>query len=280
MTIPFKEHLNTNYTPTDKERQEILRMLPEPEAQLLRMNNEIERLQAIIDDLKRQHDDLVQHIDQYCALTSPIRWITQEILQEILIHCLPTDHNAIMTAHEAPLMLGRVCSSWRLISISTPRLWTTVHVPIPNGFDNLYPEEITHADYEFASKHIADLRTAALQEWLNRSRSLAVDISFTQGDSLPTDVLIPQLRHSYPIVNTILSVAHRWRKISIAAPAQTMMRFLTHPPDELLFLESSDFNFSLAVWGPISRISQSDHNIYRTTSLRKLSLMQALGDCL
>ena len=72
MTIPFEEHLNTNYAPTDKERQEILCMLSKPEAQLSRISNEIERLQEIIHNLKRQRDDLVQHIDQYRALTSPI----------------------------------------------------------------------------------------------------------------------------------------------------------------------------------------------------------------
>ena len=44
MTMPFEEYLNTNYAPTEKERQEILRMLPEPEAQLSRMNGEIGRL--------------------------------------------------------------------------------------------------------------------------------------------------------------------------------------------------------------------------------------------
>ncbi|KIJ98185.1 hypothetical protein K443DRAFT_680973 [Laccaria amethystina LaAM-08-1] len=165
--------------------------------------------------------------------------------------------------------------------MSTPRLWTTVHVPIPNGFDNFHPEEITHADYDDASKHISDLRTAALQEWLNRSRSLPVDISFTQWDSFPFDVHVPQSHHSYPIVNTILSVAHRWRNISIAAPAQTMICFLTHPPDGLPFLESLDFNFSLVMcWDPLSEIPQPDYSIYRTPSLRKLSLMQPLGDCL
>lgn len=245
-------------------------MLPAPEAQLSRMSNEI--------------GDLVQHIDQHRALTSPIRRIPQEILQEIFIHCLPTDHNAIMSAHEAPLMLGRICSSWRSISISMPRLWTTVHVPIPDGYHNFewFSEEMALADSLVAATHIADLRTAALKEWLNRSKSLPVNISFTQwGDSSPPSVPAPQSHHSYPIVDTILSVAHRWREISIAAPAQTMMRFLTHPPHELPFLESLDFDFTLGhLSHPIAEILLQDHNIYQTPSLRKLCLMQLPGNCL
>lgn len=269
MTISFEEHPNTNYAPTDEQQHEILHMLPEPEEPLSGMKGDI--------------DDLVQHIDQHRALTSPIRRIPQEILQEIFIHCLPTNRNAIMSAREAPLTLGRVCSSWRSISISTPRLWTTVHVPIPDGYLDfewkLCSGDIAPADRVVAAKRIADLRTAALKEWLNRSRSLPVNISFTHRDHSLPPISVPALQshHSHPIVDTILSVAHRWRKISIAAPAQTMVRFLTHSPHELPFLESLDFDFSLG--RAFSEIPLQDQNIYRTPSLRKLYLMHPRGDC-
>ena len=60
-----------------------------------------------------------------------------------------------------------------------------------------------------------------------------------------------------------------------------MVRFLTHPPHELPFLESLDFDFTLGYPDhPIAKIPPKDHNIYRTPSLRKPSLMQLPGDCL
>ena len=61
-----------------------------------------------------------------------------------------------------------------------------------------------------------------------------------------------------------------------------MVRFLTHPPHELPFLESLDFDFTLGYPNhlAIAEIPLEDHNIYRTPSLRKLSLMQLQGDCL
>ena len=164
--------------------------------------------------------------------------------------------------------------------------WTTIHVPIPDGYPNFesFSEEMARADSLVAATHIADLRTAALKEWLNRSRSLPVNISFTQWDDSrpPSSLPAPQSHHSYPIVDTILSVAHRWREISIGAPAQTMVRFLRHPPHELPFLESLDFDFTLGFPNnlAIAEIPLEDHNIYRTPSLRKLSLMQHPGDCL
>ena len=122
MAILLEKRLNTNYAPSDEELQEISRVLVEPQARLARMNDEIERAQAALDELERQRDKLVRHIDQYRALTSPIRRIPREILQEIFINCLPADRPAVMSEREAPLLIGRVCSGWRSISQSTPEL--------------------------------------------------------------------------------------------------------------------------------------------------------------
>lgn len=73
----------------------------------------------------------------------------------------------------------------------------------------------------------------------------------------------------------------RWRNITVAVPARSMVCFLTHPPHDLSFLESLDFTFfRVRTWGPISEIPQSEKNIYRTPSLRRLSLVQPQGDCL
>ncbi|KAJ6456394.1 hypothetical protein C8R45DRAFT_1034332 [Mycena sanguinolenta] len=34
--------------------------------------------------------------------------------------CMPTHRNCVMSAAEAPVILGRICSSWRAISIHRP----------------------------------------------------------------------------------------------------------------------------------------------------------------
>ncbi|KAJ7634614.1 hypothetical protein FB45DRAFT_909361, partial [Roridomyces roridus] len=42
--------------------------------------------------------------------------------------CLPTHRNCVMDASEAPLLLGRISSAWRALSLATPRLWASLHI--------------------------------------------------------------------------------------------------------------------------------------------------------
>ena len=286
MALPLENRLNTNYAPSDEELQKIPRILIEPQARLARMNDEIGRVQETLDELKRQRDELVQLIDQYHALTSPIRRIPREILQEIFINCLPADRPAVMSECEAPLLIGRVCSSWRSISQSTPELWTSVHVSIPST--HFIASETSSAgyvvadciDYAVASNRMAELRTAALQEWLQRSGSLPVDISFSQWQDwthVPFDLNVPNEPH--PIVDTILSVSRRWRQLIVAAHGSSIVCLLTRLHD-LPLLETVELRFPNMGESILSEISKSEYNIFRTPSLRRLSLYQSSGDCL
>ena len=196
------------------------------------MSDEIERIQATLEDIhmKRQQDQdqlLSQHIDQYHALTSPTQQLLQEILLEILVHCLPKDHNTFMSLHEAPLLLGRICSSWRATSPSAPQLWTTIHVTVPDPAYMHLKQEIMMAEHIISPTHMVRLQTAALQEWLNRSGSLPVDTPCNQR------ARADRANTAQPIVDVILSVAQRWRNITVKAPADIMMSFVTHPPHNL-----------------------------------------------
>ncbi|KAF8210556.1 hypothetical protein K438DRAFT_1570262, partial [Mycena galopus ATCC 62051] len=56
------------------------------------------------------------------ALISSIRRLPLQVIQEIFIACLPTHRNCVMSASEAPIQLGRICSSWRALAFSTPQL--------------------------------------------------------------------------------------------------------------------------------------------------------------
>ncbi|EDR05924.1 uncharacterized protein LACBIDRAFT_329437 [Laccaria bicolor S238N-H82] len=283
--LPLEQRLNTNYAPSDEELQQIPRILVEPKARLARMNDEIERAQATLDELKRQRDELVRLINQYHALTSPIRRIPQEILQEIFINCLPADRPAVMSEREAPLLIGRVCSSWRSISRSTAELWTSVRVSIPSTTFIASETSSVHGvvadwiDYAAASNRMAELRTAALQEWLQRSGSLPVDISFSQWQDWTRVPFYSNVIHEpHPVVDTILSVSRRWRKLTVAAPSSSIL-CLSRPHD-LPLLETLDLRFPNMGESIRFGILKSKYNIFRTPSLRRLSLAQSSGDCL
>ncbi|KAJ7748001.1 hypothetical protein B0H14DRAFT_3513916 [Mycena olivaceomarginata] len=113
---PFADRLNTNYIPSDPEIVEIL------EAQ-------IEQLEIALSQLKELRTSLKAPIDAHRALISPLRRIPQDVLLDIFSSCLPSGHNALIDAAEAPLLLGRVCRHWRDVTYSTPMLWSSIHIP-------------------------------------------------------------------------------------------------------------------------------------------------------
>ncbi|KAF8138039.1 hypothetical protein K438DRAFT_1537299, partial [Mycena galopus ATCC 62051] len=123
MASPFAPRLGTNYCPTDEEVLDIADLLVEPTLRLKGIDDEIAKLQTAIDKLAEERDSLGAYVEAHQALISPARRLPLDIVQEIFIACLPTHRNCVMSASEAPVLLGRICSSWRTISLSTPRLW-------------------------------------------------------------------------------------------------------------------------------------------------------------
>ncbi|KAJ7732701.1 hypothetical protein B0H16DRAFT_1248183, partial [Mycena metata] len=116
--------LGTNYCPQDDEISQISALIAEPSLRLIILDQELRKL---TDERER----LATYVDSHAALISPVRRLPLDILQEIFIACFPTHRNCVMSATEAPVLLGRICSSWRDISLSRPRLWSRLHIPKP-----------------------------------------------------------------------------------------------------------------------------------------------------
>ncbi|KAJ6594646.1 hypothetical protein B0H19DRAFT_908650, partial [Mycena capillaripes] len=123
MSSPFATQLGTNYCPTDKEVLEIENLIVEPTLRLKCLDDEIANLQKAIDKLAEERESLGAYVEAHRALISPVRRLPLDIIQEIFLACLPTHRNCVMSAYKAPILLGRICSLWRAISLSTPRLW-------------------------------------------------------------------------------------------------------------------------------------------------------------
>ncbi|KAF8213658.1 hypothetical protein K438DRAFT_1547607, partial [Mycena galopus ATCC 62051] len=127
MASPFLLRLGTNYCPTDDEVVDIKDFLVEPTLRLKELGDKIAELQQTIDKLAEERDGIRTYVEAHKALISPVRRLPLDIMQEIFIACLPTHRNCVMSASEAPVLLGRICSSWRALSLSTPRLWASLH---------------------------------------------------------------------------------------------------------------------------------------------------------
>ncbi|KAJ6537311.1 hypothetical protein DFH09DRAFT_1178438, partial [Mycena vulgaris] len=169
MTSCFSPKLGTNYCPKDDEVLEIQALLVEPTLRLDRLDNEIAAMREALDTLIAERDGVDAYVSAHKALISPVRRLPLDIIQEIFIACMPTHRNCVMSAREAPVLLGRICSAWRAISLATPRLWASLHVVEPS---RSYP---TSSDALFEAKWTQRLETA--KTWLSRSSQCPLLIS-------------------------------------------------------------------------------------------------------
>ncbi|KAJ7479516.1 hypothetical protein FB451DRAFT_1086115 [Mycena latifolia] len=209
MSSPFTSKLGTNYCPQDEEIVEIRAFLVEPIQRLKRLDDEISEVQKALDKLTEERVRLLAYVDAHRALISPVRRLPLDIIQEVFLACLPWPRNCAMSATEAPVLLGRVCSSWRTISLSTPRLWSKLHLVLPGNQSHRL------ASFNSEAKMLQRLQTA--ETWLNRSGDcpLFISVQSPYDDPLPTTT--PNFLHQY-----LIPFASRWEHISLTIPASVL----------------------------------------------------------
>ncbi|KAF7376716.1 hypothetical protein MSAN_00088600 [Mycena sanguinolenta] len=237
MVSPFGSRLGTNYCPKDNELLEIRALLVEPTGRLQRLDDEIAELQKAIDKLAEERHSLQTFVDGHQALISPVRRLPLDIIQEIFIACIPTHRNCVMSASEAPVLLGRVCSSWRAISLGTPRLWARLHVVEPqrgrryNAVNALIDEKIGQ-------------RLAVAKMWLARSGQCPLSISLQSGspdddDPTPPETpLAPSETRSGQFLQELVPYAGRWKHIKVTTPPFELGVLAHLTPADVPMLES------------------------------------------
>ncbi|KAF7376843.1 hypothetical protein MSAN_00101800 [Mycena sanguinolenta] len=251
MASPFVSRLGTNYCPTDEEILEINALLVEPILRLKGLDDEITKLQMAIDKLAEERSRVAAYVEGHRALISPFRRLPLDIIQELFVACLPTHRNCVMSASEAPVLLGRVCSSWRAISLSTPRLWSSLHVvePLQNLVDP------TSASFEGKVAR----RLKITQIWLGRSGQCPLSISLQSAPepASPPGTPTPS-GTSMRFMKTLLSFAPRWQHIQLTAPLSLLLEVMSRSDAEVPLLETVAFhhhqghNPLLSTWGPFN----------------------------
>ncbi|KAJ7742570.1 hypothetical protein B0H16DRAFT_1563008 [Mycena metata] len=177
---PFAPYLGTNYCPSDEE--------------VLKLNAFLSTALCL------------PTVEAHRALLSPARRLPLDVLQEIFVACMPSHRNCVMSAQETPVLLGRICSSWRDISLSTPRLWSRLHIAEPQDRESL--------SLKFAQ------RFENIKMWLGRSGECPLSIS------LYSDF---QNRYLYrwSLVHALLPFTSRWQHIHFTT-SPAMLKAVSH----------------------------------------------------
>ncbi|KAK7034525.1 hypothetical protein VNI00_012372 [Paramarasmius palmivorus] len=173
----FTTYFGTNYAPSPQEVSDIQQLLVEPEKELKFLDEEFVRVY-------NQRIKLKTYIDNHRSLLSPIRRVPVDIIREIFAHCLPTLSLPTANVKEAPLLLTRVCRSWREAAITTPCLWNSVHVSLPS------PQAPPITD---SYRLLIKTKSEGIQVWLGRSGSMPLRISLQA--LVPSELTIGPLSH-------------------------------------------------------------------------------------
>ncbi|KAJ7823972.1 hypothetical protein B0H14DRAFT_3145870 [Mycena olivaceomarginata] len=217
MESRFSRHLSTNYIPSDEEIDFI-------RIELVSHTQELARIDERIHELFAQRDQIQAHIDSHKALISHPR------------------RNAVISSREAPVLLGQICSAWRTIALSTPRLWASLHAPL---------------DYILEKES----RKLAVIEWLQRSGAAPISLSVFAE---------PNWGHSFAwserlsLFKSLAESSARWCHLDL-------LNFLDKPgwEDQLAEISTPALE-SLELSGSVSLLRNLD--IAKVPSLRAIAL--------
>lgn len=219
----FSEKLNTNYIPSVPEIVEVKTYVAMVNGKVSEYDTRIAELEATLAAIKQRRAELHTTVTAHEALVSPLRRLPPEILQIIFVWCLSQNRNAVMHASEAPVLLGRICSEWRRISIATPELWATLHIVPPNvNFSNP-----TSSTARFQRKR--DL----IEMWLGRSGACPLSISLVwfAGDSEE------EIKLCGTLLEVLVPLCGRWKVLDFQVPLKMFKPFIGLSVQDVPYLE-------------------------------------------
>ena len=170
---------------------------------------------------------------QHPSLCGPVNMILYQVLRRVTFNSLPIElQNEIFffcmspfprfSIKEAPIVLARVCRTWRSIVLSTPRLWSSFEVEIQGSG----PSGLLH-----------DIRLMhRMKVWLERSSCspLSVRLVYNSVGRVSDD-------RSTQLLAALESHARRWRNAHFTLPAASLAKLQPFPPNSFPTLRSLTF---------------------------------------
>ncbi|KAF8326894.1 hypothetical protein F5887DRAFT_1013060 [Amanita rubescens] len=157
----------------------------------------------------------------------PLNSLPPEVLGKIFLYSLELPGKRLKLPH--PRTLCSVCSRWRHVGLSTPRLWTAVVVTILHGISGQRAEE----------------KISYLHTWIGRSGVLPLTLYLRRGKWDPSE-------HDRTVLFLVALARHasRWEAVYFDFAAELPGR--RHSPEFYI-------DFPFASWSSLRRISSSKH---------------------
>lgn len=223
----LEELMDGNQVPTDEERKVLSQFLGKVDAKLSAVRETMGGLKEKLQTLEREEEALLEAAEPYKRALSPFRRLPEDMIREIFSACLDPGHNSTMSNKNAPMFLTQISSGLRQIAVTTPVLWTSIHIPIPR---------LSRTVLENGSKALAVKRAEGVREWLlKRSGSLPLNISVYDParDYEIYDNDVPK-----EIIDILLSCCSRWKSVVFSGLPQSYFRVAALKESDTPLLQS------------------------------------------
>ncbi|KAF9533765.1 hypothetical protein CPB83DRAFT_844489 [Crepidotus variabilis] len=270
---PFAAHFETNSVPLDHEIPGIKDYIATCKDKSAAIDAEIARLHSALDELNFKSNELRETINLHQGLISPLRR-NLDILQEIFLHCLPTEHDSVISAREAPVVLSHVCRSWRQMALSTPRLWSSIYISVPNVFLSQNPSEMDHLSYEWTQERWVTI-LEAIDIWLSRSGTCPLSVTVFD----PSEVAYYQdNRWISPILEKVMANSTRLQRLVVHGAEDLLSVLGDLNPSNLPLLEDLVVEISVPPWQTDAETIWERFGILSAPNIRRLCLRRFRRD--
>lgn len=196
-----------NEPPTETELLEVQDSISETESDIERLDNHISRVRESLRALEFEREPLAEKLAYQKRITHPLRRMPDDILTEIFLACIDEDvgHTWVVEnedsfdLRQAPWVLVQVCKRWREVTLSYPRLWSTIRLSL-------------HDSDGLNSGHF---RVSLLVLLLQRSAMHPLSVSINSPPASHSSGNKPFL---HPLLQVLLPTSSRWKSARFTIP--------------------------------------------------------------
>ncbi|KAK7456502.1 hypothetical protein VKT23_010753 [Stygiomarasmius scandens] len=228
-------------------------------------NEEIEYTESVLNTLKAEKKLLQTLLGRLSVLEKNfIRWLPSELLMEVFLWCCVSGNNPTTERHPT-FVLSHVCSRWRNIALSTPKLWSRLGLHLSTGKDGSVKRLLSMCYFtELFLERSGETPLDVALEVPSRHVDAALEWDFEIGhmDFRPVD----------KIVKLFYNQSHRWRTASLSAFGPYFEDFLPWPR-ELPILETLQLD---AIW--LEDDDDYTYAVLKRIEAPRLTSLTLLGD--
>lgn len=193
-------------TPSQGQAYRIQQIISRREEELAQIDKDIIRVRALLQQLLQDRSDIRESLEAHKELIAPQRTpaferIPAELWAQIFLASLDVSWESSgyprIDIQKPPLLLGQVCKSWRELSFTSPRLWSSICI----------------------SRHIRASAVPLIEMWLERS------------GVLPLSIEIHGLSSDFPsiVLDSFIPYSARWHNLALIMSNTTMVNFFAKP---------------------------------------------------